>query len=176
MTHGKNRNASLGIAAAALLFITTLGASGSLHAQAAGASKRQLTEAQVLALQKQFQDATVAVDTAALGKLMADDAIFVHGSAMVQSKAEYVDSVAKGAMKFTNYDSTDSKVVFFDGGAVISMLTDVGLAPRPGVAGTQPFKVHMRVSSVWVAKPAGWQLILIQGTPIPAPPAPKPAT
>jgi len=175
MTQGKNRFARLRFAAAALLFITTVGASGSLHAQAAAASKRQMTEAQVLALQKQFQDATVAVDTAALGKLMADDAIFVHGSALVQTKAEYIDSITKGPMKFTTYDSTDSKVVFFGGGAVISMLTDVVLAPRPGAAGAQPFKVRMRVSSVWVAKPAGWQLILIQGTPIQAPPAPKPA-
>ncbi len=175
MTHRTTRFARLRFAAAVLLFITTVGASSSPHAQAAAAPKRQMTEAQVLALQKQFQDATVAVDTAAIGKLMADDAIFVHGSALVQTKAQYLDAITKGAMKFITYDSTDSKVVFFNGGAVISMLTDVALAPRSGAPGAQPFKVHMRVSSVWIAKPAGWQLILIQGTPIPAPPAPKPA-
>jgi hypothetical protein len=99
----------------------------------------------------------------------------VHGSALLQTKAEFLDSIAKGTMKITTYDSTDSKVLFFDGGAVISMLTDVVVAPRSGAAGAQPFRVHMRVSSVWVAKPASWQLILIQGTPISAPPAPKPA-
>lgn len=107
---------------------------------------------------------------------MADDATFVHGSALVQTKAEFLESVSKGQLKITTYESKDSKVVFFDGGAIVSAVTDVALAPRPGVAGAQPFRVQMRVSSVWVAKPAGWQLILNQGTPIPAPPAARPAS
>jgi len=172
MTHGKNRFAMMGIAAVALV-VASMAAPLTSKAQSAAASGRHLTEAQVLDLQKKFQDATVAADTVALGKLMADDAIFIHGSAMVQTKAEFFESLTKGQLKITTYESKDSKVTLFDGGAIVSAVQDVALAPRS--AGAQPFRVQMRVSSVWVAKPAGWQLILNQGTPIPAPLAVRPA-
>jgi len=170
MRQARNRFALLAIVATSLALVCGVPAA---NAQGAAAPKRGLTEAQVLDLQKQFQAATVAVDTPALGRLMADDAIFVHGSALVQTKAQYLDSLTTGQMKITTYDSKDSKVTFFDGGAVISSVTDVSLAPR--AVGAQPFHVQMRVSSVWVAKSAGWQLILIQGTPIQAPPGIRPA-
>ncbi len=139
-------------------------------ARAQAAAKAQLTEAQVLDLQKKFQDATVAADAAAIGKLMADDALFVHGNALVQTKAEFLDAATKGQFRITKYEIKNPKVVFFDGGAVVSGLEDVALAPR--VAGAQPLEVQMRVSAVWVAKPGGWQLILNQGTPIQAPASP----
>jgi ketosteroid isomerase-like protein len=136
----------------------------------APASKAHLTEAQLLDLQKSFQDATVAADPAAIGKLMSDDAIFVHGNALVQTKAEFVEAATKGQFRITNYEIKNARVVFFDGGAILSGVQDVALAPRE--AGAQPLQVQMRVSSVWVPKPRGWQLILNQGTPIQAPPPP----
>jgi len=175
MTQGMNRFAILGVAAVALVSMGAMVAARTAQAQAAAGSKRQLTEAQVLDLQKQFQDATVARDTAAIKRLMADDAIFVHGSALVQTKAELLESMTKGQVRIRAYTSKDSKVTFFNGGAIVSAVTDITLAPQPGVAGTQPFHVQMRISDVWLAKPIGWQLILHQGTPIQAAPAVRPA-
>jgi len=172
MTHRKNRSAILKIAAAALA-IVIMAAAPTSQAQKAASSKQQLTEAQVLDLQKQFQSATVAADTATIGKLMADDAIFVHGSALVQTKAEFLEAATKGQFRITTYEIKEAKVVFFDGGAIVSGVQDVTLAPR--APGGQPFQVQMRVSSVWVAKPSGWRLILNQGTPIQPPPAPRSA-
>jgi len=172
MAHRKNRFAVLKIAAAALALLALIAAPTSQAQRAA--SKQQLTEAQVLDLQKQFQSATVAADTATIGKLMADDAIFVHGSALVQTKAEFLEAATKGQFRITTYEIKESKVVFFDGGAIVSGVQDVTLAPRG--PGGQPFSVQMRVSAVWVAKPAGWQLILNQGTPIQAPAGIRPAS
>ena len=175
MTQGMNRFAILGVAAVALVSMGAMVAARTAQAQAAAGSKRQLTEAQVLDLQKHFQDATVALDTAAIKRLMADDAIFVHGSALVQTKAELLESMTKGQVRIRAYTSKDSKVTFFNGGAIVSAVTDITLAPQPGVAGTQPFHVQMRISDVWLAKPIGWQLTLHQGTPIQAAPAVRPA-
>ena len=135
--------------------------------------KQRLTEAQALDLQKRFQDATITDDTAIIGKLMADDAMFIHGNALVQTKAEFLEAAAKRRFRITKYEIKNARVVFFDNGVIVSGVEDVTLAQR--VAGTQTVQVKMRVSSVWVAKPAGWQLILNQGTPIQAPPnAPAP--
>lgn len=128
------------------------------------ATNERLTAAQVLDLQKRFQDATIAYDAATLERLMADDAMFVHGNALVQSKAEFLEAATKRRFRISSFVITSPKVVFFDGGAIISGVEDIVLAPR--AAGGQPQKVQMRVSSIWVARPGGWQLILNQSTPV----------
>ena len=133
------------------------------------ASNERPNAAQVLDLQKRFQDATVACDAATLAQLMADDAMFVHGNALVQSKAEFLEAAAKRRFRISSFEITNPKVVFFDGGAIVSGVEDIVLAPR--AAGEPPQKVQMRVSAVWVARPAGWQLLLNQGTPVQPPPS-----
>jgi len=125
-----------------------------------------LNEAQILALQKKFQDASIAADMPTLSALMADDATFIHGSAVVQTKAQYINSITSGQMKLTTYNLKESKVTFFKGGAIVVGLTDVGLAPPRNAPGTPPRLIHMRVSTVWLRKLDGWQLILNQGTPL----------
>jgi ketosteroid isomerase-like protein len=167
MMRWKNALASLIVACLAVAVFIGIGAVRASKAQAGAAP--QLTEAQVLDLQKRFQDASVAVDAATISSLMADDAIFVHGSAAVQTKAEYLASLTSGQMKLSTYKLNDHKVVLFDGGAIVNGMIDVGLVPPNG---GEPRILHMRNSSVWVHKPAGWQLILNQGTPIAGPPRP----
>jgi len=135
------------------------------------ASNEQLTAAQVLDLQKRFQDATVACDVPTLEKLMADDAVFVHGNALVQSKAEFLEAASKRRFRISSFEISNPKVVFFGGGAIVSGVEDIVLAPR--AAAEQPIKVQMRVSGVWVARPGGWQLILNQSTPLQPPPTPS---
>jgi len=135
----------------------------SSRAQAAAPNER-LTATQVLDLQKRFQNATVASDAATIAKLMADDAIFVHGNALVQTKTEFVAAATKRRFRIRKFQLSNPKVIFFDGGAVVSGIEDIVLAPR--AAGEQPRNVRMRVSGVWVARPGGWQLILNQSTPI----------
>ena len=127
----------------------------------------------MLDLQKRFQDATVASDAATLAKLMADDAMFVHGNALVQSKAEFLDAATKRRFRINRFEITDPKVVFFEGGAIVSGVEDIVLAPR--VPGEEPQKVQMRVSGVWVARPGGWQLLLNQSTPVQQPASPPAA-
>jgi len=157
------------IAFGVTLLFNFLGARSS-KAQVA-ASNQQLTAAQVLDLEKRFQDATIASDAATIAKLMADDAMFVHGNALVQSKADFLEAASKRQFRIRRFEITNPKVVFFDGGAIVSGVEDIVLAPH--AAGEQPVKVQMRVSGVWVARPGGWQLILNQSTPVQ--PLPSPA-
>ncbi|HTZ73930.1 MAG TPA: hypothetical protein VMB47_08415, partial [Candidatus Aquilonibacter sp.] len=67
---------SAALALATLLFVSSL-AEPSVRAQTA-TRKGALNEAQILALQKKFQDASMAADLPALSALMADNAIFIH--------------------------------------------------------------------------------------------------
>jgi ketosteroid isomerase-like protein len=162
---------SLSMTALAVALLLSLVGARSSKAQVA--SNKQLTAAQVLGLQKRFQAATVASDARTIEKLMADDGLFVHGNALMQSKAEFVEAANKRRFRISSFEITDPKVVFFDGGAIVSGVEDIVLAPR--AAGERPLKVRMRVSAVWVARPGGWQLILNQSTPIQQPPSPAAA-
>lgn len=151
---------------ALLLPAAALIACAAAGAQTAG-PKGALNEAQILALQKKFQQASMAADLPALSALMADNAMFIHGSGVAQTKAEYINSITSGQLKLTTYELKESKVTFFKDGAIVVGLTDVGLAPLHHAApGTPPRLIHMRVSTVWLRKLDGWQLILNQGTPL----------
>jgi ketosteroid isomerase-like protein len=151
-------------------------AADSVRAQTA-APEGVLTEAQVIALQKKFQVASMAADMPTLSALMADDATFIHGTGLVQTKAQFINSITSGELKLTRYELRQSKVTFFKDGAVVVGLTDIGLAPPHNAApGTPPRLLHMRVSTVWLRKLDGWQLILNQGTPLLSGPPPSAAT
>jgi ketosteroid isomerase-like protein len=165
---------SLSVVAFGVALLLNLVGARSSKAQVV-ASNRQLTAAQVLDLQKRFQDATVACDATTLEELMADEAMFVHGNALVQSKAEFLEAASKRRFRIKSFEITNPTVVFFERGAIVSGIEDIVLAP--GAAGEQPRKIRMRVSAVWVARPGGWQLILNQSTPLQPltsqPPAPS---
>jgi ketosteroid isomerase-like protein len=174
MTRAKIINVSprsLSVIAFGVVLLLSLGDARLSKAQAA-ASNKQLTAAQALDLQKRFQDATVACDAPALEKLMADDVIFVHGNALVQRKADFLEAARARRFRISSFEIANPDVVFFKGGAIVSGVEDIALAS--GAAGEQPRKVRMRVSGVWIARPGGWQLILQQSTPLqPRPKSPS---
>jgi len=162
MSLSKNRSAfAVFVALVALLVVAT-------------APRASAQADDVLKLQKQFQDACVAADGPTLTKLMADDAIFIHGNAAVQTKAQFIDAITSGQLAVSQYDLKDPKVVLFEGGAVVSGLVDFGFRPPPG-SQNPPRVLHMRGSAVWAHTSAGWRLILDQDTPVPGPPPAAPA-
>lgn len=132
--------------------------------------KGALNEAQIVALQKKFQKASLDGDMPALSALLTDNATLIHGNGLVQTKAEYINSITSGKMKFSAYDLKESKVIFFKDGAIIVGAADIGFAPSHD-ATAAPHLLHMRISSVWLRKLDGWQLIVSQDTPLGAPPS-----
>jgi ketosteroid isomerase-like protein len=154
------------ITGAALLLVTA----AALRVRAQAASQDE-----VLRMQKKFQDASVAGDGAAVGAMMADDAIFVHGNGAMQSKPEFLAAMANGQLALSQYDLSNPKVVLFDGGAIVTGIVDIAFKVPPNAPPGPPRVLHMRGSSVWQHKSTGWQLVLDQDTPIQGPPpAPRP--
>ena len=141
MAFSKNRQilACLAVVTGAVLLIAV--AAFQVYAQA--------TQDEALKMQQKFQDACVAGDGAALTSLMADNAMFVHGNGVMQSKAEFIDAITTGKLGVSQYDLHDPKVVLFEGGAVVTGLVDFGLKPPAG--STNPPRVlHFRGSAVWL--------------------------
>ena len=139
----------------------------------AGALKRaraqSMIENQVLGLQKEFQDKCVAGDLNAIGAMMRDDAIFIHGNGAVQGKAEFLASIKNGQLSLSAYDLKDPKVILFDGGAIVSGLEDLAFKPPAG-SNAPPRVIHMRGSGVWIHTASTWHLVLDQDTTLAGPP------
>jgi hypothetical protein len=110
------------ITGAALLLVTAT----ALRVRAQAASQDE-----VLRMQKKFQDASVAGDGAAVGALMADDSIFVHGNGAMQSKPEFLAAMANGQLALSQYDLSNPKVVLFDGGAIVTAIVDIAFKAPP---------------------------------------------
>jgi hypothetical protein len=129
----------------------------------------QLTKDEALKLTNEFQKATVAGDAAALGKLMADDCIFIHGNGLVQNKSVFTGMLTSGRMKVTSWDMKSPSVMLFHGGAIVTGVSEWDMMPPGGAANASPMVLHLHVSQVWVHTAAGWQLILDQDTSITQP-------
>ncbi len=166
MSFSKNRlipTLAVGAMAAALLV-----AGIALRAKA-----QNSTDDEVLAMQKKFTDACVAADGATLNKVMADNAIFIHGNGVMQSKSEFIDAITTGKLGVSQYDLKDPKVVEFDGGAIVTGLVDFGIKPPAGSA-APPRVLHFRGSAIWLHSSVGWRLIFDQDTTLAGPPALQP--
>lgn len=154
------------IAALEVVVVLILGTGLRARAQSA-------TQDEVLKLQKDFQDKCVAGDADAIGAMMTDDAIFIHGNGAMQGKAEFLASIKNGQLALSAFDLKEPKVILFDGGAIVSGLEDLTFKPPAG--STNPGRtIHMRGSAVWTHKGGQWRLVLDQDTTLAGPP-PAPA-
>ncbi|MFZ0980210.1 MAG: nuclear transport factor 2 family protein [Candidatus Acidiferrales bacterium] len=164
-----SKNRLMGTLAAAAMAATLLVAGIALRAKAQSSA-----DDEVLAMQKKFTDACVAADGAALNSLMADNAVFIHGNGVMQSKSEFIDAITTGKLGVSQYDVKDPKIIAFDGGAIVTGLVDFGIKPPAGSA-APPRVLHFRGSSIWLHSSSGWHLIFDQDTTLAGPPAPPPA-
>jgi ketosteroid isomerase-like protein len=165
MARFRIRMNSLAVAAAMALAIGAMSAAPAAEAQ-------KLTEAQALNLQQKFESAQLAGDAAAVGALMADNSVFVHGNMRVQTKAEFVASVGKGGP--TSFEGKDRKVILFDNGALVTGPVNISLAAPAAAGGSAapPRQLHIYLSTLWTHTAAGWQEILSQTTELPPAGAP----
>jgi len=166
MSPSKNR--LIATLAAAAMAATLLIAGIALRATAQSSA-----DDEVLAVQKKFTDACVAADGATLNSVMADNAVFIHGNGVMQSKSEFIDAITTGKLGVSQYDVKEPKVIAFDGGAIVTGLVDFGLKPPAGSA-APPRVLHFRGSSIWLHSSSGWHLIFDQDTTLAGPPGPPP--
>jgi len=154
---GSRTSISSGFAALALFAALLVAGPAAPPARAqSDDAKGALNATQILALQKKFQDAGITPDMPVLSALVADNATFIHDSGLLQTKAEFINAITSGKMKAISYKMKESKVVFFKGGAIVLAVDDLTVAPSR--------TLHLRISTVWLRKLDGWQIILNQST------------
>lgn len=107
--------------------------------------------------------ATVAGDLAALADVLSDTLVYTHGSASVDTKAQYLENIRSGlyAYKAIANLSRGFRVV----GDVAMVNGDARIDVH--VKGT-PKVIMSRYLAVWMKEDGVWRMVSWQSTPIPA--------
>ena len=112
---------------------------------------RQLLSEQAAAQQK--------ADTAALGRIWADDFTFTSSSGEIQTKAQRLAEIKSGELKFDSISMDDVQVRIYGDTAVVTSRGTV-----KGKRRGQDLTGQSRGMSVYVKKQGRWQIVAVQIT------------
>lgn len=124
--------------------------------------RRSKVEQELLKLEREWFDAFIRRDVAALGRLVADDFISTNHDGTVEDKEGVRAAIGKGDYVVDSIETGDVKVRVYGKTAVIT-----GRSVWAGeVRGIKYKGVAVRHTQVWVKRRGRWQPVAWQGTPI----------
>jgi hypothetical protein len=94
---------------------------------------------------------------------LSDRLTYTHSTALTESKAEYLASVAKGVFKYRDIKISE-RTIREAGGAVLV----AGRITIDILIDGQPKLLQSRFLNVWTEEGGDWRMIAWQSTPIPA--------
>ena len=114
-------------------------------------------EKEVLAVEKQFNDAMVKSDPVTVAKLLADDVDYFHSNGVAESRADVLKGIT-GKVKYTAITFETTRVRQF-GNVVITNHNTMFTTPT--------VSHHVYMTTVWVKRAGGWQMVERQPTQLP---------
>lgn len=122
------------------------------------------TPQEILALENRRYKAMVEADAVALGELLADDLIYTHSNAIVDSKQSYIEGVLNKRWAYCAAERPQESIDVFGDAARVT--GHVRLTLRNADGSTR--SVNGRFLNLWLRRDGKWQLAAWQSTPIPA--------
>jgi ketosteroid isomerase-like protein len=117
---------------------------------------------EVLAAEDARYAAMIAQDFDALGRLLADDLLYTHSTAVTDTKADYIAALRSGKYRYKAARREGVTVRIYGTTAIVngraSIDVDVDGVPRT---------VSNVFVNVWVRSATGWQMTAWQSTPLP---------
>lgn len=133
-----------------------------MAAVAQAASCEPVSDNESLAAEDQRYAAQLGADVEALGRLLADDLVYIHSNAQVDSKQAFIDSLRSGAVKYLSMKRSDVRVRTF---GCVALIT--GLANYEVHFNGKDLSVELRFHSVWARRDGRLQFISWQSTRTP---------
>jgi ketosteroid isomerase-like protein len=130
--------------------------------QAENARVGTLSKSEVLITAERWATVVAQADIAGLNKLLHTDYVHVHATALVESKAKFIEALQTGARKYDPIKIEDSNVRVFGDSAVVSGKFVLRATTRDRVIeGVNRFMLLV------VNTPNGLQIATFQATAIP---------
>ncbi len=115
--------------------------------------------AAIIALDKKRMDAMGAKDIATLNAVIADDLIYTHSSARMDTKATLIGAMESGSTVYTSVVPSD--VVAQDLGDAVVL---TGVAAISVMSGGKPNSFRVRFTDVYANRGGTWQMVTWQST------------
>jgi ketosteroid isomerase-like protein len=116
---------------------------------------------EVLAADARRFAAMIQGDQAALDRLLADDLTYTHSSGQLETKAQFLESLRSGKLRYLSAERSDVAVRLYGDTAVVTGRAEVKVSTG-GEEGVLP----LRFTEVWVKSGGGWKLTAWQSTRI----------
>lgn len=98
----------------------------------------------------------------ALASLLADELLYTHTTAAVETKHDFLDNLVKGRFRYHHIEAQDRVVQVHGEMALIT-----GRVSLEVILGDQPLTVIARFTEVQVYRDGRWQLLAWQSTRVP---------
>jgi ketosteroid isomerase-like protein len=116
----------------------------------------------IIELDRQRMQAMASKDVAALNKLLADDLIYCHSSARLDTKQSLIGAMQSGATVYTGVEPSDVKAQDCGDAVVLT-----GIARINVVSGGKPNAFSVRFTDVYANRGGQWQMVTWQSTRLP---------
>ena len=128
----------------------------------AGDCGGRVTADEALASEDARYAAQTGDDFGALQKLLAEDLVYIHSSAVVDNKASYIESMKSGTVKYRVMRRSDVTVRTFGCVAILSGLGNFDVTVKG-----QDMAVEIRFHSIWAKRDRGLEFISWEATRTP---------
>lgn len=118
-------------------------------------------EKEILQVEHQRDQALLHRDMAVLDSIQADDLTFVNGRGAVLTKAQYMDEIRSGRIKFLTFEQGDYRFHIF-GDMVVFTARNTGAVEVHGKIERTP----RRFTMVYVKQNGQWKFVAFQATSI----------
>ena len=117
---------------------------------------------EIIELENQRIAAMIAGDEATLDAILADNLIYTHSTARVETKAEFIGNVTSGRTRYVSFDRDDITIQDYEHTAVVT-----GHAKLHVKISDRDLEFQVRFLDVYCRLNGSWQMVAWQSTKIP---------
>ncbi len=126
------------------------------------AARAEDARQEILAADARRFAAMIQGDQAALDGLLAGDLTYTHSSGQVETKAQFLESLRSGTLRYLSAQPSDQAVRLYGDTAVVTGRAEVKVSNQG-----QEAALSLRFTEVWVRSGGAWKLTAWQSTRIP---------
>src|SRR5215475_7310806 len=116
----------------------------------------------IIELDRKRMTAMAEKDVATLNAVLADDLIYTHSSARLDTKQSLIGNMESGATVYTSVEPSDVKAQDLGSAVVLTGSCRIGV-----MSGGRPNSFSVRFTDVYANKGGRWQMVAWQSTRLP---------
>ena len=112
------------------------------------------TDAELLAMDANWNELRMKPDVAGLERILADDWMLTHSDGRVQYKTDYLDELRTSTRRNSGIGNEDVRVRRYGDTVVVT-----GTSVQSGVSNGVPWNGRFRFTRVWVQRDGAWTMV-----------------